>query len=128
VGKFSSVLTRFASRTLALVALLVGVNQSAQAAHYQYHGLIDLNYGISIPGAPKHSRYFVDFILNGADLDTDNTVFENDLYNANGVRGLTTMASFSNPISSLQLTLDAPVLAHLIFRISTLIPIHIMPG
>jgi len=82
------------------------MNQSAQAANYQYHGLIDLDYGSSIPGAPKHSRYFVDFILNGADLDTDNTVFENDLYNANGVRGLTTMASFSNPISSLRLTLD----------------------
>ena len=104
--KFSSVLSRFASRTLVIVALLVGVNQTAQAANYQYHGLIDLDYGSSIPGAPKHSRYFVDFILNGADLDTDNTVFENDLYNANGVRGLTTMASFSNPISSLRLTLD----------------------
>jgi hypothetical protein len=44
--------------------------------------------------------------LNGADLDTDNTVFENDLSSANGVRGLTTMARFSNPISSLRLTLD----------------------
>jgi len=85
---------------------LVGVNHSAQAATYQYHGLIDLDYGSSIPGAPKHSRYFVDFTLNGADLDTDNTVFENGLSNVNGVRGLTTMASFSNPISSLRLTLD----------------------
>ena len=104
--KFSSVLSRFTARTLAIVALLVGVNQTAQAANYQYHGLIDLDYGSSIPGAPKHSRYFVDFVLNGADLDTDNTVFENDLYNANNVRGLTTMASFSNPIISLRLTLD----------------------
>jgi len=43
--KFSSVLSRFASRTLAIVALLVGVNQTAQAANYQYHGLIDLDYG-----------------------------------------------------------------------------------
>jgi hypothetical protein len=104
--KFFCVLSRFSSKTLTLVALLIGVNQSAQAATYQYHGLIDLDYGSSIPGAPKHSRYFVDFILNGADLDTDNTVFENDLYNANNVRGLTTMASFNNPISSLRLTLD----------------------
>jgi hypothetical protein len=104
--KFSTILSKFTSRTLALAVLLVGVNQSAQAANYQYHGLIDLDYGSSIPGAPKHSRYFVDFILNGADLDTDHTVFENDLYNANGVRGLTTMASFNNPISSLRLTLD----------------------
>jgi len=104
--KFSSVLTRLASRTLALVALLVGVNQSAQAANYQYHGLIDLDYGSSIPGAPKYSRYFVDFILNGADLDTDNTVFENDFYNVNGVRGLTTIGTFNNPITWLRLTLD----------------------
>jgi len=104
--KFFCVLSRFSSKTLTLVALLIGVNQSAQAATYQYHGLIDLDYGSSIPGAPKHSRYFVDFTLNGADLDTDNTVFENDLYNANGVRGLTTMANFNNPISSLRLTLD----------------------
>jgi len=106
VIKFTSILSRFASRTLPLVALLVGVSRSAQAANYQYRGLIDLDYGSSIPGAPKHSRYFVDFTLNGADLDTDNTVFENDLYNANGVRGLTTMANFNNPISSLRLTLD----------------------
>jgi hypothetical protein len=104
--KFSSVLSKFAARTLAIVGLLVGVNQTAQAANYQYHGLIDLDYGSSISGAPKHSRYFVDFVLNGADLDTDNTVFENDLSNANNVRGLTTMASFSNPIISLRLTLD----------------------
>ncbi len=85
--KFSSALSKFAARTLAIIALLVGVSQTAQAANYQYHGLIDLDYGSSIPGAPKHSRYFVDFILNGADLDTDNTVFENDLYSANNVRG-----------------------------------------
>ena len=102
----SSALSRFLSRTLALLALLLGVNHSAQAATYQYHGLIDLDYGSSIPGAPKHSRYFVDFTLNGADLDTDHTVFENDLSNVNEDRGLTTMASFSNPISSLRLTLD----------------------
>lgn len=93
-------------KSLAILGLLLGVSQSAHAASYQYRGLIELDYGSSIVGAPKHTRYFVDFILNGADLDTDNTVYENDLYNANGVRGLTTMASFSNPITSLRLTLD----------------------
>ena len=72
--KFSNILSRFTSRTLAVVTLLLGVNQSAQAANYQYHGLIDLDYGSSIPGAPKHSRYFVDFILKGSALDVDNTV------------------------------------------------------
>lgn len=104
--KSPTALSRLASRALAAVALLVGVNQSAQATTYQYHGLIELDYGSSIAGAPKHSRYFVDFSLNGAALDTDNTVFENDIYNANGIRGLTTMASFNNPIVSLRLTLD----------------------
>ena len=101
-----NILAKLASRTLIALALLIGASQVAHAKPYQYHGLIDLDYGSSIPGAPKHSRYFVDFTLNGDDLDTDNTVFENDLYNADGVRGLTTMASFSNPISSLRLTLD----------------------
>jgi len=106
VIKFTSILSRFASRTLPLVALLVGVSRSAQAANYQYRGLIDLDYGSSIPGAPKHSRYFVDFILKGSVLDFDNTVFENDLINADGIRGLTTTGTFYDPFISLRLTLD----------------------
>lgn len=101
-----NVLSRLASRSLVVLALLLGVSPSVHAASYQYHGLIELDYGSSIPGAPKHSRYYVDFTLNGAVLDTDNTVFENDFYNANNIRGLTTMGSFNNPITSLQLTLD----------------------
>jgi hypothetical protein len=106
-NKFSGVLSRFATRTLVTVALLVGASHSAQALTTgQYHGLIDLDYGSSIPGAPKHTRYYVDFTLNLRDLDTDSTVFENDLYNANGVRGLTTMASFSKPMTRLRLSLD----------------------
>lgn len=99
-------LNKLAAKTFVALAVLTGAGQIAQAAPYQYHGLIDLDYGSSIPGAPKHSRYFVDFTLNGADLDTDNTVFQNDLINADGIHGLTTMASFNNPISSLRLTLD----------------------
>lgn len=106
ISKLSGALSGFATRTLALVALLVGASQSAQALTHQYHGLIDLDYSSSIPGAPKHSRYYVDFTLNLDDLDTDHTVFENDLYNANGVRGLTTMGSYSNPMTRLRLTLD----------------------
>jgi hypothetical protein len=69
-------------------------------------GLIDLDYGSSISGAPKHTRYFIDFVLDGAILDNDHTVFENDITNVNGVRGLTTMGSFSSPIISRKLTLD----------------------
>lgn len=99
-------LSNLASRTFVALVLLMGTNQAAHANSYQFHGLIDLDYGSSIPGAPKHSRYFVDFVLDGTVLDTDNTVFENDLTNANGVRGLTTMGSFNNPITSLRLTLD----------------------
>jgi hypothetical protein len=90
-----------------MVAVLVGASQSAQALTTgQFHGQIDLDYGSSIPGAPKHTRYYVDFTLNFSDIDTDNTVYENDLYNANGVRGLTTMASFSKPMTRLRLSLD----------------------
>jgi hypothetical protein len=99
-------LTKIVSRTLAALALLLGPSQAAHATSYQYHGLIDLDYSSSIAGAPKHTRYFVDFVLNGDILDTDNTVFENDFYNANNVRGLTTIGSFSNPITSLRFTLD----------------------
>lgn len=99
-------LSKTASQALVALALLIGSSQAARANYYQYQGLIDLDYGSSIPGAPKHSRYFVDFILNGAILDTDNSVYENDIYNANGVRGLTTVGSFSAPIISLRLTLD----------------------
>jgi hypothetical protein len=105
-GKLPRFPSGFASRSLAILALLLGVNQTAQATTYQYHGLIDFDYSSSLVGAPKHSRYFVDFILDGSVLDTDNTVFENDIYNANNIRGLTTMGSFNNPIISLQLTLD----------------------
>ncbi|MFN7899315.1 MAG: hypothetical protein ACK5N0_06560 [Synechococcaceae cyanobacterium] len=99
-------MSKLATRTLAALALLLGPSLAAHATSYQYHGLIDLDYGSSIAGAPKHTRYFVDFVLNGDILDTDNTVFENDFYNANNVRGLTTIGSFSNPITSLRLTLD----------------------
>jgi hypothetical protein len=105
-GQRPKLSSAFASKSLVALALFLGVTQSAQAASYHYHGLIDLDYGSSIAGALKNSRYFVDFVLNGAVLDTDNSVFENDLYNANNVRGLTTTGSFDSPITSLRLTLD----------------------
>jgi hypothetical protein len=44
--------------------------------------------------------------LNGDIFDSDHTVYENDITNADGIRGLTTMGSFSGPILSLSLTLD----------------------
>ena len=97
---------KIASRSLIALALFGGVSQSASAKTYQYHGLIDLDYGSSIVGAPRHSRYFVDFILDATKLDTDHDVFENDIYNANGIRGLTTMGMFDNILTSLRFTLD----------------------
>jgi hypothetical protein len=99
-------LHKLASPSLIALAALLGAGQSAHATSYQYHGLIDLDYGSSIAGAPKHTRYFIDFVLDGAVLDTDHTVFENDITNVNNVRGLTTMGSFSSPIISMKLTLD----------------------
>ncbi len=106
-------LTKSASKLLVAVSLALGASQVAKATPYQYHGLIDLDYGSSIPGAPRHSRYFVDFTLDGSVLDRDNTVFENDLVNANGVRGLTTMGNFDSPFLSLRLTLDPTSVATL---------------
>ena len=99
-------LGRWAARVVLPLALLGCINPSARATTYQYQGLIDFDYGSSIAGLAKRSRYFVDFVLDGSVLDTDHTVFENDLYNANGVRGLTTIGSFAKPFVSLRLTLD----------------------
>jgi hypothetical protein len=99
-------LSKLASSGLAALFLLIGASQVATAKTYQYHGLIELEYGSSIAGAPKHSRYFVDFILDATALDTDHSIFENDLYNANGTRGLTTMGMFDKILTSLRFTLD----------------------
>lgn len=95
-----------APKLLVALALLMVASQPANAKNYQYQALIDLDYGSSIVGAPRHSRYFVDFILDGSKLDTDHTVFENGLSNAVGVRGLTTMGMFDNILTSLRFTLD----------------------
>lgn len=97
---------KIASRSLIALILFGGASQSASAKTYQYHGLIDLDYGSSIVGAPRHSRYFVDFILDATKLDTDHSVFENDIYNDNGIRGLTTMGMFDKILTSLRFTLD----------------------
>jgi hypothetical protein len=48
----------------------------------------------------------VDFILKGSALDVNNTVFENDLCNADDIRGLTTTGTFYDPFISLRLALD----------------------
>ena len=50
-------LGKLASSTLATFFLLMGASQAAKAKTFQYHGLIDLDYGSSIIGAPRHSRY-----------------------------------------------------------------------
>ncbi len=68
-------LRRLAYRGLVALALVMGTNQAANAKIYEFHGLIELDHGSSIPGAPKHTRYFVDFSLDGSALDTDHDVF-----------------------------------------------------
>ena len=63
------------------------------AADLHYRGLIELDYGSSLSGIPRHSRYFVDFILNGDALDTNHLVIENSLINQVGQKGLTTFGN-----------------------------------
>jgi hypothetical protein len=112
IGRLRNAPTRsgWLSRWPRLAPILLGatalIGQVAQAAPQQFHGLIELDYGSSLPGAPKHSRYFVDFVLDDSVLDTDNTVFENDLYNANGIRVITTTGVFDRPFLSLKLSID----------------------
>ena len=77
-----------------------------EAAPYSYRGLIELDHGSSVPGIPSHSRYWVDFILNGAVLDTDHFVEENAIENANGVHGLSTAGLFPTPFLSLRFSAD----------------------
>jgi hypothetical protein len=48
----------------------------------------------------------MNFILKGSALDIDNTVFENNLCNADCIRGLTITATFCDSFISLRLTLD----------------------
>jgi len=78
----------------------------AEATPLSYRGLIELDHGSSIPGIPRYSRYWVDFILNGAVLDTDHFVEENAIENANGVKGISTAGLFPTPFLSLSLIAD----------------------
>jgi hypothetical protein len=104
--KLKKSVLKIALRSLITLVLFGSASQSVSAKTYQYHGLIDLDYGSSIPGAPKHSRYFIDFTLDASKLDSDHSVFENDIYNAANVRGLTTFGNFDKILTSLRFTLD----------------------
>lgn len=92
-----------------LLLLLVGLGAllpAQQAAALQYRGLIELDHGSSIVGIPRHSRYFVDFVLDGSVVDTDHSAFVNALVNANGVNGVTMTGSFPSPFRWLRFTAD----------------------
>jgi hypothetical protein len=91
------------------VAVLGSLAQASGAAPLplQYRGLIELDHGSSIVGIPRHSRYWVDFTLDGSVVDTQHTVFENGLVNANGVKGITALGSYPPPFLNLKFTADS---------------------
>jgi hypothetical protein len=91
---------------LVLLLPLMGLPLPSEAMQFSYQGLIELDHGSSIPGIPRHSRYWVDFILNGSVLDTDHFVEENAIENANGVKGISTAGLFPTPFLYLRFTAD----------------------
>lgn len=103
----SRIVSRLLSGALSAgLGLLASTPLPSLAADLHYRGLIELDYGSSLSGIPRHSRYFVDFILNGDALDTNHVVIENGLINQVGQKGLTTFGTFSNPFRFLQFRLD----------------------
>jgi hypothetical protein len=90
------------------VAVLGPLAQASGAAPLplKYRGLIELDHGSSIVDIPRHSRYWVDFTLDGSIVDTQHTVFENGLVNANGVPGITALGSYLPPFLDLKFTAD----------------------
>ena len=91
---------------VAGLGILATTAAPAGAAGLAYRGLIELDHGSSITGIPRHSRYYVDIVLDGDVIDTDHTVRENDFVNQLGQRGLTTYGNFSNPFRHLRFSLD----------------------
>jgi hypothetical protein len=91
---------------LAGVGLLASMTSPASAVDLHYRGLIELDHGSSLSGIPRHSRYFVEFFLDGDVLDTNHLVFENSLTNQVGQKGLTTFGAFSNPFRYLRFRRD----------------------
>lgn len=102
-------LRRQAGKVLCSVAALGAWGHAAVAAPLPlpYRGLIELDHGSSIVGVPKHSRYWVDFVLDGSVIDDSHVVFENGFVNADGIRGLSTMGLYPPPFLFLQLTPDS---------------------
>jgi len=78
----------------------------SEVTPYSFRGLIELDHSNSIPGIPRHSRYWVDFTLNGAVLDTDHFVEEDAIKNANGVHGISIAGLYSTPFLYLRFTAD----------------------
>jgi hypothetical protein len=91
---------------LVILISLGALLQTRQASALQFRGLIELDHGSSIVGMPRHSRYIVEFDLEGSVLDTDHTAFANALVNANGVNGITMTGSFPTPFRFLRFTAD----------------------
>jgi hypothetical protein len=93
---------------LSLAALgVVGQAGVAAPLPLAYRGLIELDHGSSIVGIPRHSRYWVDFVLDGSVIDDSHVVFENAFVNAYGVHGLSTMGLYPPPFLFIQFTADS---------------------
>lgn len=90
-------------------AVLAGFAPASEASllPLRYRGLIELDHGSSIVGIPRHSRYWVDFILDGSLVDTQHTAFENGLVNADGIHGITALGSYPPPFRFLKFTADS---------------------
>lgn len=80
--------------------------QGHAAAPLHYRGLIELDHGSSIAAMPRHSRYFVEFILEGSVQDTDHSFWENGFTNANGNKGISFTGRFPTPFRFLRFTPD----------------------
>ncbi|MFM7264648.1 MAG: hypothetical protein ACKOZW_03450 [Cyanobium sp.] len=91
---------------VAGLAMLASTAAPAEAAALAYRGLIEMDHGSSITGIPRHSRYYVDIVLDGDVIDTDDTVLENGFVNQLGQKGLTTYGNFANPFRHLRFSLD----------------------
>ena len=109
LGNLRSSLGRHAVKWVLAGAAMTSFGSAGAAASLplQYRGLIEMDYGSSIVGLPRYSRYWVDFSLDGSIVDTQHTAFQNAFENAYGVKGITALGSYPPPFLNLKFTADS---------------------